>query len=139
MAFKKLKKMMGLEEEKDYDSDDVYYSENSLQIIVDNFYKQNCGMFVGAYAMTNFKMDRFILNSCFVVYISHYCWIWPIGQASFPWPLLLLSGENTSAIPAKITSRRIAYSSTAGKSYVCDTQPAQKRKSDMKGERHNVQ
>lgn len=25
MAFKKLKKMMGLEEEKDYDSDDVYY------------------------------------------------------------------------------------------------------------------
>jgi hypothetical protein len=57
----------------------------------------------------------------------------------FPWPLLLLSGENASAIPAKITSRRIAYSSTAGKSYVCDTQPAQKRKSDMKGERHNVQ
>jgi hypothetical protein len=90
-------------------------------------------------SMTNFKVDRFILNSCFVVYISHYCWIWPIGQASFPWPLLLLSGENTSAIPAKITSRRIAYSSTAGKSYVCDTQPAQKRKSDMKGERHNVQ
>ena len=32
-------------------------------------------------SMTNFKMDRFILNSCFVVYISHYCWIWPIGQA----------------------------------------------------------
>ena len=90
-------------------------------------------------SMTNFKMDRFILNSCFVVYISHYCWIWPIGQASFPWPLLLLSGENASAISAKITSRRIAYSSTAGKSYVCDTQPAQKRKSDMKGERHNVQ
>ena len=90
-------------------------------------------------SMTNFKMDRFILNSCFVVYISHYCWIWPIGQASFPWPLLLLSWENASAIPAKITSRRIAYSSTAGKSYVCDTQPAQKRKSDMKGERHNVQ
>ena len=90
-------------------------------------------------SMTNFKMDRFILNSCFVVYISHYCWIWPIGQASFLWPLLLLSGENASAIPAKITSRRIAYSSTAGKSYVCDTQPAQKRKSDMKGERHNVQ
>lgn len=25
MAFKKLKKMMGLEEDKDYDSDDVYY------------------------------------------------------------------------------------------------------------------
>ena len=39
------------------DSDDVYYSENSLQTIVDNFYRQNCGMFVGAYAMTNFKME----------------------------------------------------------------------------------
>ena len=40
MAFKKLKKMMGLEEEKDYDSDDVYYdtpeeeskSENESEI-----------------------------------------------------------------------------------------------------------
>lgn len=39
------------------DSDDVYYDENSLQKIVDAFYEQNCGMVVGSYAMTNFKME----------------------------------------------------------------------------------
>ena len=44
-------------------------------------------------SMANFKMDRFILNSCFVVYISHYCWIWPIGQASFLGRIFCFQGK----------------------------------------------
>lgn len=39
------------------DSDDVYSGPHTLQKIVDQFYEQNCGMFVGAYRMTNFKME----------------------------------------------------------------------------------
>ncbi len=39
------------------DSDDVYKDENTLQIIVDAFYAQNCAMVIGSYTMTNFKME----------------------------------------------------------------------------------
>ncbi len=39
------------------DSDDVYQDENTLQKIVDAFYKQNCAMVVGSYTMTNFAME----------------------------------------------------------------------------------
>ncbi len=50
---------LGVENEKcgkfavQLDSDDVYSDENTLQIIVDAFYKQNCGMVVGTYELTN--------------------------------------------------------------------------------------
>jgi len=39
------------------DSDDVYQDENTLQTIVDAFYKQNCAMVIGSYTMTNFAME----------------------------------------------------------------------------------
>ena len=39
------------------DSDDVYQTENTLQIIVDAFYAQNCAMVIGSYTMTNFAME----------------------------------------------------------------------------------
>ncbi|MDR0429423.1 MAG: glycosyltransferase [Tannerellaceae bacterium] len=39
------------------DSDDVYSDEHTLQKIVDAFYKQQCGMVVGTYKMTNFDME----------------------------------------------------------------------------------
>jgi Glycosyltransferases involved in cell wall biogenesis len=39
------------------DSDDVYETENTLQVIVDAFYEQNCAMVIGSYTMTNFKME----------------------------------------------------------------------------------
>lgn len=39
------------------DSDDVYQDENTLQTIVDAFYKQNCAMVIGSYTMTNFVME----------------------------------------------------------------------------------
>ena len=39
------------------DSDDVYQAENTLQIIVDAFYEQNCAMVIGSYTMTNFAME----------------------------------------------------------------------------------
>ena len=39
------------------DSDDVYQSENTLQIMVDAFYEQNCAMVIGSYTMTNFAME----------------------------------------------------------------------------------
>lgn len=39
------------------DSDDVYKDENTLQIMVDAFYEQNCAMVVGTYMMTNFDME----------------------------------------------------------------------------------
>jgi hypothetical protein len=39
------------------DSDDVYQTENTLQIIVDAFYEQNCAMVIGSYTMTNFAME----------------------------------------------------------------------------------
>lgn len=39
------------------DSDDVYKDENTLKIMVDAFYRQNCGMVVGTYMMTDFNMN----------------------------------------------------------------------------------
>jgi len=39
------------------DSDDVYASENTLQIIVDAFYNEHCAMVIGAYTMTDFEMQ----------------------------------------------------------------------------------
>lgn len=39
------------------DSDDVYKDENTLQIMVDAFYEQNCAMVVGTYMMTDFNMN----------------------------------------------------------------------------------
>ncbi len=39
------------------DSDDVYGDENTLQTIVDAFYKQNCAMVIGSYTMANFNME----------------------------------------------------------------------------------
>jgi hypothetical protein len=42
------------------DSDDVYQDENTLQTIVDAFYKQNCAMVIGSYTMTNFAMETIV-------------------------------------------------------------------------------
>jgi len=42
------------------DSDDVYQTENTLQIIVDAFYEQNCAMVIGSYTMTNFAMETIV-------------------------------------------------------------------------------
>ncbi len=39
------------------DSDDVYQTENTLQIMVNAFYEQNCAMVIGSYTMTNFAME----------------------------------------------------------------------------------
>ena len=39
------------------DSDDVYQNDNTLQIMVDAFYEQNCAMVIGSYTMTNFAME----------------------------------------------------------------------------------
>ncbi len=39
------------------DSDDVYASENTLQRIVDTFYRERCAMVVGSYTMTDFAMN----------------------------------------------------------------------------------
>jgi len=40
------------------DSDDLYLNENTLQIIVDKFYEENCAMVVGSYRMTNFNLEE---------------------------------------------------------------------------------
>ncbi|MFA6872601.1 MAG: glycosyltransferase family A protein, partial [Bacteroidaceae bacterium] len=39
------------------DSDDVYSSPETLQRIIDAFYAQQCGMVIGTYKMTNFRME----------------------------------------------------------------------------------
>lgn len=39
------------------DSDDIYSDQNTVQKIVDAFYRQNCAMVVGTYMMTNFNME----------------------------------------------------------------------------------
>lgn len=39
------------------DSDDLYSSPNTLQKIVDAFYKQKCAMIVGSYRMCNFALE----------------------------------------------------------------------------------
>lgn len=38
------------------DSDDLYLDENTLQIIIDKFYEENCAMVIGSYRMTNFDL-----------------------------------------------------------------------------------
>ena len=40
------------------DSDDLYSDENTLQIIVDKFYEENCAMVIGSYRMTNFNLEE---------------------------------------------------------------------------------
>ncbi|MBA4409677.1 MAG: glycosyltransferase family A protein [Bacteroidota bacterium] len=40
------------------DSDDLYSDENTLQIIVDKFYEENCAMVIGSYRMTNFNLQE---------------------------------------------------------------------------------
>ncbi|MCF0202715.1 MAG: glycosyltransferase family 2 protein [Bacteroidaceae bacterium] len=39
------------------DSDDLYSSKNTLQRIVDEFYRQKCAMVVGSYRMCNFALE----------------------------------------------------------------------------------
>lgn len=39
------------------DSDDMYSSPNTLQAMVDAFYSQQCGMVVGTYQITNFRLE----------------------------------------------------------------------------------
>ena len=39
------------------DSDDVYSDPKALQRIIDAFYAEQCGMVIGTYRMTNFKME----------------------------------------------------------------------------------
>jgi len=38
------------------DSDDLYLDENTLQIMVDKFYEDNCAMVIGSYRMTDFNL-----------------------------------------------------------------------------------
>ena len=40
------------------DSDDLYSDENTLQIIIDTFYEENCAMVIGSYRMTNFNLEE---------------------------------------------------------------------------------
>lgn len=40
------------------DSDDIYSGPDTLQKIVEAFYKQNCAMVVGTYRMTDFQMNE---------------------------------------------------------------------------------
>ncbi len=40
------------------DSDDLYSSENTLQIIVDKFHEEKCAMVIGSYQMTNFALEE---------------------------------------------------------------------------------
>lgn len=40
------------------DSDDMYLDENTLQIMVDKFYEENCAMVVGSYRMVNFDLKK---------------------------------------------------------------------------------
>lgn len=40
------------------DSDDIYKDENTLQIIVDAFHKEKCGMIVGSYQITDVNLNE---------------------------------------------------------------------------------
>jgi len=40
------------------DSDDLYSGTDTLQQIVDAFYKQQCAMVIGSYRMTNFELEQ---------------------------------------------------------------------------------
>ena len=39
------------------DSDDIYKDRHTLQKIVDTFYREQCGMVIGSYVMTDFNMQ----------------------------------------------------------------------------------
>jgi len=40
------------------DSDDIYFDENTLQIIIDKFYKEKCAMVIGSYILTDFNLTE---------------------------------------------------------------------------------
>ena len=40
------------------DSDDLYSSEKTLQIIIEKFYEERCAMVIGSYQMTNFDLEE---------------------------------------------------------------------------------
>lgn len=40
------------------DSDDMYLDENTLQIMIDKFYEENCAMVIGSYRMVNFDLKE---------------------------------------------------------------------------------
>jgi hypothetical protein len=40
------------------DSDDIYKDEHTLQTVVDAFRREKCGMVIGSYRMTNFKLEE---------------------------------------------------------------------------------
>ncbi len=40
------------------DSDDIYKDENTLQKVVDTFYRENCAMVVGSYQLVNFRLEE---------------------------------------------------------------------------------
>lgn len=40
------------------DSDDIYKDENTLQTIVDTFYKEKCAMVIGSYQITDFNLNE---------------------------------------------------------------------------------
>ena len=40
------------------DSDDLYMDENTLQKIIDKFYKERCGMVIGSYKLTDFNQNE---------------------------------------------------------------------------------
>ena len=39
------------------DSDDIYQSPHTLQLIVDEFYRQRCAMLIGSYTITDFELN----------------------------------------------------------------------------------
>jgi hypothetical protein len=40
------------------DSDDIYKDENTIQTIVDTFYKEECAMVIGSYQITDFNLNE---------------------------------------------------------------------------------
>jgi glycosyltransferase involved in cell wall biosynthesis len=40
------------------DSDDIYFDENTLQIIIDKFYEEKCAMVIGSYTLTDFNLNE---------------------------------------------------------------------------------
>lgn len=40
------------------DSDDLYINENTLQIIIDKFYEDNCAMVIGSYKITDYDLNE---------------------------------------------------------------------------------
>lgn len=40
------------------DSDDVYYNGNTLQKIIDTFYREKCAMVIGSYILTDFSLNQ---------------------------------------------------------------------------------